>query len=263
MNFLHNYLPHPIVFEWGIITIRYYGLIIAVALAVGFVVVLYLAKKNGFKQDDLYDLAFWLALGGIIGARLYDVFFIDWGYFQNNLLDIVKIWQGGLAIHGVIIGGVISLVAWCKISKKSFWQLAGLLFAVLPLGQAIGRWGNYFNQELFGGPTSLPWGIPISPSHRPEIYLNYQYFQPAYLYESILDLILFLVLFFLYKKNRRPGEIILLYLMGYSAIRFFMEFIRIDQTSMVLGVRLPQFMSGVVFLICLIFIIIKKVSKDK
>jgi len=202
-------------------------------------------------------LAMWLILGGIIGARLYDVFLIDWDYFANNPLEIIQIWHGGLAVHGAIIGGVIALLAWCKIKKKSFWQFAGLIFTVLPLGQAIGRWGNYFNQELFGRPTTLPWSIPISTVNRPEQYSNFQYFQPAFLYESILNLILFFVLLFLYKKNRHSGEIVIYYLMGYSAIRFMMEFIRIDVTSLVFGIRLPQLVSGAVFTICAILIFSK------
>jgi phosphatidylglycerol:prolipoprotein diacylglycerol transferase len=258
MNFLHNFLPQPILFEWGFITVRFYGLIIAMALVACFSVALYLARKRNIDWDDLYDLAFYLALGGIVGARLYDVFLIEWNYFGSHPWEMLAIWHGGLAIHGAIIGGVISLIVWCKIKKKSFWQFAGLLFTVLPLGQAIGRWGNYFNQELFGGPTTFLWGIPISLANRPEQYLNYQYFQPAFLYESILDFVLFLILFFWYKKNRRPGEMIIFYLMGYSVIRFLMEFVRIDVTSLVFGVRLPQLVSAVVFVVCAGVLIFRK-----
>ncbi len=261
MNFLHNFLPQPILVQWGFITIRFYGLLIAVAVVACFGVVLYLSRRRGIDRDDLYDLALWLILGGIIGARLYDVFLIDWNYFVSNPWQIIQIWHGGLAVHGAIIGGVMALLAWCKVKRKSFWQFAGLIFTVLPLGQAIGRWGNYFNSELFGRPTTLPWGIPISTVNRPEQYSNFQYFQPAFLYESILNLILFFVLLFLYKKYRRPSEIVIYYLMGYSAIRFMMEFIRIDVTSLIFGIRLPQLVSVAVFVICAVILILKKIRK--
>jgi phosphatidylglycerol:prolipoprotein diacylglycerol transferase len=244
LNFLHYYLPDPIIFSWRFITIRWYGVLIALALLLAIYLALRLARQFNLFSDDVFDLAFWLALSGIIGARAYEVFILNWSYYQDNYLAIVKIWQGGLAIHGAILGGVVALLAWSKLKNKNFWQLADLIAPLLALGQAIGRWGNYFNQELFGRPTNLPWGLPITQVHRPDAYFNYQYFHPVFLYESLLDLLLFVVLFFLLKKNQlKTGEIFLLYLIGYAIIRFATELIRLDQTIILAGARLPQIVS--------------------
>jgi len=262
MNFLHYFQPQPILFTLGPITVRWYGLLIALALLICILVAVWLGKKRSFQPNQIYDLAFWAAIGGIIGARLYDVFFIAWNYYHDNLLDIFKIWQGGLAIHGAVIGGLLIMIIFTlrkKIPLISFLDL----FAVLPLGQAIGRWGNYFNQELFGRPTNLPWGIPIDVANRPPQYLNQQYFQPTFLYESILNLLLFILLVIIYRKKTKPGVIFCLYLIGYGLIRIFTEFIRIDETTLIWGIRLPQLVSGTVIIIAVILFIyfLKKPTK--
>jgi len=254
MNFLHYFHPQPIILSIGPLTVRWYGLLIAIALLVCVLIAVRLAKTRGIEEGKMYDLALWSAIGGIIGARLYDVLFIAWDYYHNHLLDIFKIWQGGLAIHGAVIGGLIALLIAVRVKKISFWPLLDL-FVVLPLGQAIGRWGNYFNQELFGGPTSLPWGIPIDPANRPLQYLDRQYFHPTFLYESLLNLILFGVLLFAFKKKAKTGVIFCLYLIGYGFIRIFTEFIRIDETTLLFGIRLPQVFSGAVIVAALILLI--------
>jgi len=249
MNFLHNFNPQPILFELGPLTFRWYGLMIAVGLLSAIFVSSYLAKRRGRNSDDVYSLAFWLAIGGIIGARLYDFLIIEFAYFIEHPLDIFKIWQGGLAIHGALIGGFLSLLIWCKVKNQKLFGWLDLITVSLPLGQAIGRFGNYFNQELFGGPTNLPWGIPIDINHRPLQYLTASYFHPAFLYESMMNLFLFLFLFFLMKKNKLPaGAITAIYFMGYGLIRFIMEFIRIDETAMIFGWRLPQLVSCLMFI---------------
>lgn len=254
MNFLHYFQPQPILFTLGPLTVRWYGLLIAMALLICILLAVRLAKKRGLEEGKIYDLALWAAIGGIVGARLYDVFFIAWDYYQYNLLDIFKIWQGGLAIHGAVIGGLTVLLVAARIKKISFWPLLDL-FVVLPLGQAIGRWGNYFNQELFGRPTDLPWGIPIDAANRPSQYLDQQYFQPTFLYESLLNLVLFGILLFAFKKKSSPGVIFCLYLVGYGLIRIFTEFIRIDETTLLFGIRLPQLVSGIVIVAALILLI--------
>lgn len=247
MNFLHDFIPQPILLQAGDVTIRYYGLLIAIAIATCFFVALRLAKRQGITSDDMLELVLWLIVGGIIGARLYDVLFVDWPYFQGHLADIFKIWQGGLAIHGAIIGGLAAAVIFSKLRRINFWNLAAVIFTVLPLGQAVGRWGNYFNQELFGGPTGLPWGIPISPANRPEQFASQTHFHPAFLYESLLNLVLFIAMLLLFKKSKlRAIQLPFVYLIGYSVIRFSTEFIRIDPTPVYLGLRLPQLVSLVV-----------------
>jgi len=206
-------------------------------------------RRRQINPDHIYDLAVGLVLSGILGARLYEVLLINPGYYGRNPAAIIKIWQGGLAIHGAIIGGLMFLLWFCRRKKISFWQLADLLAVVLPLGQAIGRWGNYFNQELFGWPTDSFLGIYISPANRPLAFKAEKYFQPTFLYESLLNLALFLILFFLYRAGRiRQGWTVAFYLVGYSVIRFLMEFVRIDPTPDFWGLRLPQWVSLLVVL---------------
>jgi len=204
----------------------------------------HLAKLRNLKSDDLLDLALWVVIAGIIGARLYDVFIIDWAHFSQHLDRILNIWQGGLAIHGAIIGGLIAVYTWCRYKKQNIWQWLDIITVALPLAQAIGRWGNYFNSELFGGPTNLPWGIPIAENLRPFIYKSFEYFQPAFLYESLMNLCLFIILLVLFKKNHlKIGQSTGLYLIGYGIIRFIMEFIRMDVTALFMGIRVPQLAS--------------------
>jgi phosphatidylglycerol:prolipoprotein diacylglycerol transferase len=257
MNFLHTYIPDPILLDVSFLTIRWYGFFIALAVATGLTMALYLAKKQNINTDKIYDLLLWLTVGGIIGARLYEVLVINWPYYYADLSAIYKVWEGGLAIHGAIIGGVISLWLWTKRSKEKFWQMADLIAVVLPLGQAIGRWGNYFNGELFGRPTDSLIGIPIDISKRPERFLDYQYFQPTFLYESLLNLLLFFILVFIAKyRDIRRGTLTMIYLAGYSAIRFVMEFIRIDPTPVYLGLRLPQVASLlIIFIVVILFFV--------
>jgi phosphatidylglycerol:prolipoprotein diacylglycerol transferase len=264
MNFLHYYNPEPIIFSIGSLPIRWYGLLIAIALLLCLMVVLRLFKNKGMDEDKIYDLALWLAVGGIIGARLYEVLFINFDYYAFNLISIFKVWEGGLAIHGGIIGGVIALFAWVKINKEDFWRLADLVAVVLPLGQAIGRWGNYFNGELYGGPTDSFIGIPISISNRLAGFDNYSYFHPTFLYESIMNFILFLILLTTFKKtNPRKGIVSMYYLIGYSVIRFTTEFIRIDPTPVYFGLRLPQVVSILIFAFAIGFILIRRKTDTK
>ncbi|MFA5020892.1 MAG: prolipoprotein diacylglyceryl transferase [Patescibacteria group bacterium] len=261
MNFLHYFQPEPVLLSLGPITIRWYGLLIAIALAVSLAIALKLAEKRRLKIDDLLDLALWLVIGGIIGARLYDVLIVDWPYFSSHLIEVLSIWQGGLAIHGALIGGLAALIIWCRRRRQNFWLWLDVIAVVLPLAQAIGRWGNYFNSELFGGPTDLPWGILISEKLRPLVYQSSQYFHPVFLYESILDSLLFAILFVLFKRNNlKIGQLAGWYFVGYGLIRFLTEFIRIDPTGMVAGVRAPQLAS--VFLVIIGLTIVRLKSKQ-
>lgn len=260
MNFLHNYLPDPIFLEIGPISLRWYGLLISLALLVCLFLVLRLAKKRGFNSDQIYDLAFWSVLGGLFGARLYEVFILNWSYYSADLSAIVKIWEGGLAIHGAIIGGVMAVWFWAKINRQDFWQLADLIAVALPLGQAIGRWGNYFNQELFGQPTNWPIGLPIAANLRPLGLANFTYFQPTFLYESLLNLFLFLLLLLVIKKGKtKNGAIFILYLLGYAIIRFFMEFLRLDPTPLLGPLRWPQFVSLLIFFLAISLLFRRKI----
>ncbi|MBI4779002.1 prolipoprotein diacylglyceryl transferase [Candidatus Falkowbacteria bacterium] len=259
-NFLHTFNPSPILATIGPINLYWYGFFILLATLAALTVCLYLAKLYNIKTDIIIDLAFWLIISGLIGARLYAVL-LELPYFLANPLDIFKIWQGGLAIHGAIIGGLIALWLFNKKYQQNFWQLAAIVATTLPLAQAIGRWGNYFNQELFGYPTNLPWGIPIDQFHRPLAYFDAQYFHPAFLYESLGNLAIFLILISLQtrliKKQRlfQPNYqlCVISYAFLYSLLRFSTEFIRIDATQIAFGLRFPQLISLLIILFCLGF----------
>lgn len=252
MNFLHYFHPSAIAFSFGPISIHYYGLLMCLAFVVAIIVVVQLDRRQKIlPPDGAYELVFWLIVCGLLGARLYEVFILNWPYYASHPEAMVKIWQGGLAIHGAIIGGLIALGVFAKVKKINFWRLADLVAPALILGQAIGRWGNYFNQELFGWPTSWPWGIFIEPLKRPVAFVANDFFQPAFLYESILDLLLFFVLLILARRACRPGLVSWTYFAGYALIRFVLEFVRIDETALMAGFRLPQLVSGVVFVVAL------------
>ena len=230
-SFLHNFSPSPLLLDLGLIKIHWYGLLIAAAVFFCLWLALKLAKRALLLPDHLFNLAFYLVIFGLLGARLWHVIFYNFDYFSANPLDIIKIWQGGLAIHGAILAGLITLLIYCRRHKLSFWRVADVLAIVLPLGQAIGRWGNYFNQELFGRPCDYQWCIPINPVNRPDQYLNSTYFHPVFLYESLLDLILFSFLLGLFMRQKiTAGLITLFYLGGYAVIRFITEFWRLDSS---------------------------------
>ncbi|MFH1255307.1 MAG: prolipoprotein diacylglyceryl transferase [bacterium] len=254
-NFFYTFHPSPILFSIGPINIHWYGFFIALGFLSALRAAIYLAKPHNIKKETIIDLSIWLIIFGIIGARIYDVF-LEWRYFSSNFFDIFKIWQGGLAIHGAIIGGMAAVFMFGKKYKENFWRLTAIIASVLPLGQAIGRWGNYFNQELFGYPTNLPWGIPITAANRPLQYINSEYFHPAFLYESLGNLIIFIILFsahaYFMKKYKNPEFFkfqISAYLLLYSFLRFGIEFIRVDATPEIFGLRFPQLASlSIIFL---------------
>lgn len=268
-NFLHTYSPQPIIFSLGPFSIYWYGLLIVIGILVGLWLTIKLGRRYGISSDDIFELVLYLIVFGLLGGRLYYLF-LELDYYLINPLDVFKIWQGGLAIHGVLIGGIITLIVWTKKKKyfplltrggippngSTFWQWADLLAPAIILGQAIGRWGNYFNQELFGWPTNLPWGIPIDQVNRPFQFINNNFFHPTFLYESLADLLVFLILIFLHKKQKlKSGSIFLIYLILYSVVRFIMEFWRIDSTYNFGFLRWPQVISLVIIILVMIFFI--------
>lgn len=258
--FLHSLKPNPIALSVGYLNIYWYGVILALAMVLSLLVFLYLGKKNNLKTDDILDLTIWLIIGGVIGARLYDVI-LELSYYSTKPLDIFKIWQGGLAIHGGIIGGVIVLIIFSKLKQLSVFKLMAVTLPALALGQAVGRWGNWFNQELFGRPTNLAWGIPIDFLKRPLGYENYNYFQPTFLYESILLLVISFILFVLVKSKHTSYKIIIaVYLISYGLVRFSLEFIKIDATPMILNLRWPQIASLLMILVGVYFFLNKKAA---
>ena len=253
-NFLHSFLPSPVLWDLGIIQIHWYGLLIAAAVFLCFWLGLKMAIKAKLNQDQFINLVFYLVIFGLLGARLWHVLFYNFAYFFANPWAIFKIWQGGLAIYGAIVAGLIVLFVYCRKHRLLFWNLADILAMVLPLGQAIGRWGNYFNQELFGLPCNFNWCIPIAVVNRPEQFINFVYFHPVFLYESILCFLLFAYIWlFLKNKNILAGSIALFYLGGYALIRFFTEFLRLDSVKGLGNLTWVQWFCLAVFLITTIW----------
>ena len=239
--------PGPIFTKIGPIIIRWYGLLIASAVLIGVTISQYLAKRRHVNPELISDLSIWLVIGAIPAARLYYVLF-QWSEYSQHPDRIIAIWQGGIAIHGAIIGGVIAALIFAKLKKISFWQLADLVAPSLILGQAIGRWGNFFNSEAFGGPASLPWKLYIPPERRPPNLVNFEYFHPTFLYESLWNLMVFALLLTLFfralsgKPRLKVGTLFLVYWVAYSLGRFWIEGLRTD--SLMLGpVRMAQIVS--------------------
>lgn len=239
--------PGPILVELGPLTVRWYGLLIATAVLIGVNLSQYLAKRRHINPDLLGDLAIWLVVGAIPAARLYYVLF-EWSEYAQHPERIIAIWQGGIAIHGAILGGMVAALIFARLKQVSFWQLADLIAPSLILGQAIGRWGNFFNSEAFGRPTNLPWKLFIPLERRPPEFANFEYFHPTFLYESLWDLTVFGLLLTLFFRGlqRQPhikvGTLFLVYLAAYSLGRLWIEGLRTD--SLMLGpLRMAQIVS--------------------
>ncbi|MFW0862588.1 MAG: prolipoprotein diacylglyceryl transferase [Candidatus Komeilibacteria bacterium] len=251
LNWLHSYIPQPILFQWGWLSVYWYGLLIAIAVIIGFVLTARIASKKEYDQKVWYDMLFYSLIGGFIGARLYHVI-LELPYYFKNPLEIFQVWHGGLAIHGGIIGGGLVVYYFAKKNKWKVLSVLDILVLAMPLAQALGRWGNYFNQELFGLPVT--WGIFIEAINRPLEYVQFSYFHPTFLYESLANILLFILLLFLYKyKSKVVGLTTSIYLLSYSLIRFILEFIRIDRTPELWGLRWPQWASLIIILLVLIY----------
>lgn len=267
IDFLHNNLPSSELFDLGFIKIYWYGFLMTVAVIIGFLLCRRLLKPYNIKNDHLIDLGFYLVIFGLLGARLAHVI-VELPYYIEHPGEILLFWHGGMAIHGAVIAGASVLAFYAKSRSSSifpqisdwregFLRLADIISMPLILGQAIGRWGNYFNQELYGLPTGLPWGIPISMPNRVEGFESFSYFHPAFLYESAANLALFLLLFLIWQKRdkmksklaKTPGFIFSLYLAGYSLIRIGVETIRIDRMPEVFGIRLAILASALLLIV--------------
>lgn len=228
--------------ELGPLTLRAYGL----AIACGVLAAVWLAQKRwtavGGDPDDISKLAMWAVPAGLIGSRIYHVL-TDWR-FDEGFAEPFKIWEGGLGIPGGIAGGVL-MALW--VIRREGWDRPSLLDAAvpaLPLAQAIGRIGNWFNQELFGGPTDLPWAVEIDPEHRPARYVDAETFHPTFLYEALWNLALVVFLIWLGRTKRlRTGALLAVYVVGYLVARLWLETVRVDPATEIGGVRINIWMS--------------------
>jgi phosphatidylglycerol:prolipoprotein diacylglycerol transferase len=226
--------PGPTLIQIGPLALRWYGLLIASAVLIGLLLSQRLAEVRQLRPEIVGDLVIWLIVGAIPGARLYYVLF-QWDYYRQHLDQIVAIWRGGIAIHGAILGGTLAAWLFCWLKRYSFWRLADIVAPSLALGQAIGRWGNFFNSEAFGAPTNLPWKLFIPPAQRPLGNEEIAYYHPTFLYESLWNVMVFsllMALFVRFLKVKR-GTLFLTYMVAYSGGRVWIEALRTD--SLMLG----------------------------
>jgi phosphatidylglycerol---prolipoprotein diacylglyceryl transferase len=229
--------------QLGPMSLRWYGVLIASAVLIGMALSQRLARMRQINPELMGDLVIWLIVGAIPGARLYYVLF-QWNYYSQHPDQILAIWRGGIAIHGAIIGGTLAAILFSRLKQCSFWRLADVVAPSLILGQAIGRWGNFFNSEAFGSPTNLPWKLFIPTEHRPPGSAAEAYYHPTFLYESLWNLMVFgllMALFVRFPKLKR-GTLFLVYAIAYSLGRFWIEALRTD--SLMLGpLKMAQMVS--------------------
>ena len=233
----------PIIIEIGPLSLRWYGLLMVTAIFMGATIASQEVERRGENGDDLWDMLVWVLIPALLGARLYYVFIqsprdaLGIGYYLSHPLSIFQIWTGGIHIFGAFIFGGLAIWLYAKFRKLPLFVFLDAVSLVLPLSQAIGRWGNFINQELYGPPTTLPWGLRIDRIHRIPpyndltLYPDSVRFHPLFLYESIWNLLGFAILFWISRRfypQLKTGDLTLLYLIWYPLGRFFLEFLRTD-----------------------------------
>jgi phosphatidylglycerol:prolipoprotein diacylglycerol transferase len=258
----------------GPLLIRYYALIIMAGVVAAAWLSTVEAKRRGLKSDFVWDALPWVVIGGIIGARLWHIFtppasMVEQGittkYYLTHPLDAIAIWKGGVGIPGGIIGGALALFIFTRKTKTSFLQWADIIAPGLALAQAIGRWGNFINQEVYGAPSTLPWAITIDAAHRLPAFRDYATYHPLFLYESLLNLFNMAILLIIgrkFKDKLKNGDLFLMYLVIYPTIRFFLEFLRLDP-SPVAGININQTTMGIVAVAALTTLILRRVIKPR
>ena len=233
-------------FHIGSFFIAFYGIIIAIGMLVGVSFILKEAKRVGFDEDKFLDICIITIIVGVIGARVYYVIFA-WDYYKDNILSIFNIRQGGLAIYGGVLAGIACVAVLCKLRKHDFLQVMDICIMGVVIGQIFGRWGNFFNREVFGQYTdglfamllplnSIRSQLDVTPEMLANLVqiegVDYISVHPTFLYESLWNLCLFVIMLLLRKKKKFNGQIFFLYLAGYGAGRFWIEGIRTDQLKL-------------------------------
>jgi len=249
---------NPYIFEIGGFGIKWYSFLIMVGVLICFILMQHESKKFGIRKDFIVNLVFWTCIFGFIGARLYYVIF-NWSYYSNNLSEIYKIWQGGLAIHGGILAGFLTILIYTKKYKVDTMLILDILVPYLLIAQAIGRWGNFFNQEAFGPLTTLGHlkSLNIPDFIIQGMYINGAYYTPTFLYESVWCILGTIIILIIRKiKYIKIGQQTGAYLIWYSIGRFFIESLRLD-SLMLGGFKVAQLVSIILFIIGIVIIILQ------
>lgn len=257
---------NPVMFNIGKIEFRWYSFFILIAVLLGFVLALREAKKNSIDKDLIFDIGFYTVIFGILGARVYYVLF-NLKLYQNDFIEIFRLWNGGLAIHGGIIAGLLTIFIFSKVKKVKMLKLTDIVAPSLILGQAIGRWGNFFNSEAHGPVTTIAnlQNLKFIPNFIIKgMKINGVYYHPTFYYEFLwcmLGFIILLLIKLLY-KNRKDGQLTCVYLMWYSAGRYFIESLRTD-SLMFKNFKVAQIISIILFIISFVTFFIILFKKDK
>jgi prolipoprotein diacylglyceryl transferase len=265
---MEQLIPSPSLssFSVGPLTIHFYALCIITGIAAA----IWIGRKRyanlGGNPDDVSEVAIWAVPFGIIGGRIYHVITSPAQYFgaNGNPVDALKIWEGGLGIWGAISLGAVGAYLYFRTHKTTlnFRQLLDSLAPGIVVAQAIGRIGNYFNQEVFGKPTELPWGLEIDPVNRPDGFESYATFHPTFLYELLWCLVVAVLLIklpgFLKQITSKQGDIFALYILGYTLGRVWIESLRIDEANLILGLRLNIWVSLIVLITASAYLIASK-----
>ena len=254
---------NAIFLDLGIFKIYWYSVILLIAFIIGGILVLKESKKYNIDKERISDLAFYLIIFSLLGARLYYIIF-NWNYYSVNLIDIFKVWEGGLAIHGGLIAGLLVLIHFSKKNKINLFKMTDIMVVGLIVGQAIGRWGNFFNSEAHGSITTLKF---LQDMHIPEFIINGMningvYYEPTFLYESIWCIIGFIILLLIRRfLNSKTGTLTSFYLIWYGIGRFIIEGMRTD--SLMLGnLRMAQLISLFMIVSGLIISIVLNFKKN-
>ena len=238
-------------FHLGPLQLRAYGLMIALGVFAAIEIARHRWKERGGDPDAITTIALWAVPAGLVGARIYHVI-TDNELYRGRWLDAFKIWNGGLGIWGGVAAGVL---VGAIVARRKGYDIPTLLDCVapaLPVAQAIGRLGNYFNQELFGGPSNLPWGLEIDPAHRPVGYEHTATFHPTFLYEALWNLALAALIIWVIPRvlpRLKTGRLFVVYIAGYTLGRLFVELMRVDPANRILGQRVNVWVSLIV-LVC-------------
>ncbi|KQL33305.1 MULTISPECIES: prolipoprotein diacylglyceryl transferase [Bacillaceae] len=251
----------PVAFSLGPLEVRWYGVIIALGIILAFIVAQREMVKRGFHPEYLTDLLIWAVPLAIVGARIYYVIF-KWDFYSQNPEKIIQIWNGGIAIHGALIASFLTAYFFTKKRGTSFWKLTDVVAPSLLIGQAVGRWGNFMNQEAHGGEVTRTFleNLMLPNWIIEQMYIDGKYYHPTFLYESVWNIIGVIILISLRKVNLRRGEIFLLYIIWYSVGRFFIEGMRTDSLYLIGDLRTAQVVSLLGIIIALILLVYRRIT---